>query len=160
MASRQLPFDMEWQERSHWCWAAIAASAGRYHAPAASHRQCDIANRSLGTSRCCADPARCNRYASLVTALMAAGCFDRVVEGTAPYPQIVEKIDADRPIGMRIEWTDGGASAVMVTGYDDKARTVTLDDPFYGRSIVRFSALADEYATGGRWTHTYLMRSR
>lgn len=158
MASKQLAYGMQPQSQSNWCWAAVGASTGNYYWPGANYQQCKVADTCQGKTTCCSAPGGCNQYGYLDQALTATRSFDRMTGSSEPYPQVVGTIDADRPLGTRVAWNGGGAHFMMLTGYDDGAQTVTVDDSIYGRSVIRFSAYPASYKSGGAWTHSYYTR--
>ena len=158
MAFRQLHFRMESQREPNWSWAAVGASAGSYFSPGSRYEQCAIADICLGDTACCRAPDTCDRYGRLDSALRAAQCFGGMAAGPESFDDVGNAIDADRPVGVRIGWHGGGAHFVMLTGYDDANTAVAVDDPHYGRSIVRFGAFPNRYRSGGDWTHTYATR--
>ena len=158
MASKTLLFVMERQQQSNWCWTAAATSVGNYLVPGAGFAQCGIASICLGTNRCCVTPAPCNRPHRLEIALQAVGCFHSLQAVRLSFRRASREINADRPIGVHIQWTGGGGHFVMLTGYYDKAQAIVVDDPHYGRSIVRFGSFPARHQTGGSWTHSYFVR--
>ena len=68
---RRLDFDMQDQEQSKWCWAAVGASVALYYEPQASWTQCRVANEQLERNDCCGNGAAgaCNQYGFLASAL-------------------------------------------------------------------------------------------
>ena len=59
-ASKQLPFFMEEQTQSNWCWAATATSVSHFYWMQSYWTQCLVANAQLNQTNCCTSPAPCN----------------------------------------------------------------------------------------------------
>lgn len=161
---KQIDYMMQEQQQSNWCWAACGASTGNFYSGGDNYTQCEIANTCQGKTSCCTDPAGCNFYGYLDTALEAAQCFDRKQSSPVDFPTVKASIDANRPLGARVKWNGGGAHFLMMTGYGTgtgtpPAPTIVVDDPAYGRSSIAFSRYAAHYHAGGTWTHSYFTKS-
>ncbi|MEJ7679478.1 MAG: papain-like cysteine protease family protein [Segetibacter sp.] len=50
-----LPFNMEMQTKSNWCWAATSKSVSHYYSRLSPWTQCKIASSELGQT-CCTSP--------------------------------------------------------------------------------------------------------
>jgi len=154
-----LAFSMQQQEQDNWCWAACAASTALYYDSSSSWTQCAVANGELGFSNCCDDPVppACDVYGYLDQALIVVGHFSTMHSSQAPETAVYTEVDADRPRGIRVAWSGGGAHFVICTG-DDGRGTVTVSDPFYGTSVIPYATLQGSYQGSGVWTHTYFTR--
>ncbi|MCH2487845.1 MAG: hypothetical protein MK010_08910 [Erythrobacter sp.] len=140
---------MERQQQSNWCWTAAATSVGNYLSPGAGFAQCAIASICLGTNDCCVAPSSCNRPGRLDTALKAVGRFHRIWAARLSFHQTAREIKADRPVGVRVQWNGGGGHFVMLTEYFNVVGAIVVDDPHYGRSIMRFASFPARHQTGG-----------
>ncbi|MER6914562.1 papain-like cysteine protease family protein [Streptomyces sp. NPDC000594] len=156
-----LPFSMQGQLKSNWCWAAVAASVSAYYHPGAAWAQCDVANSNLGRSDCCGTPPGdpCNVTSVLDVPLGIVGCFDRMVGTATSQVEIITEVGAGRPLCIRVQWSDGGGHFLSAIGYVDDADSVDIvDDPIYGRTFLLHSVLRTAYQGSGTWTHTYYTR--
>lgn len=158
------------QQRTNWCWAAVAVGIGRAYG--GSPTQCGVAakvltllNRNV-TVRCCVNGSKrdCNGPQKLSTALMLPGQvhLQRNDFSVAP-PQtswafIKNSIDAGRPIAVRIGFPGVSSGHVIVIhGYDTSGggRYVLIGDPSSVTAIVPLATLIRGYL-GGVWHSTYL----
>ncbi|WP_092353471.1 papain-like cysteine protease family protein [Collimonas sp. OK242] len=163
----KLTFEMQFQEQSQWCWAALTASVWIYYAPTKVVTQCSLANLFFKQVNCCtvdgASSAACNQPYFVDTALAYAQCLNApVLSERLIFSDVVGQIVAARPVGIRITWQGGGnvGHALCIVGYDctdpdpDHA-TIDLKDPTYGESVVTYKGFPANYHSGSLWTHTY-----
>src|SRR5688572_7905789 len=70
--SNELPFQVEPQMQTQWCWAAVASSISKFYDSASAWTQCSVANAQLAKNVCC-DPqaaqGECNKQSRLDQAL-------------------------------------------------------------------------------------------
>jgi hypothetical protein len=148
---------MQTQQQTNWCWAAVATSVSHFYDAASTWTQCAVANAQIGRTDCCGSGAGgpCNIYGFLDDALTRVGHFDHFA-GVATFSSIDDEIEADRPVGIRVAWSGGGAHFLAIIGcLEDATNYVALDDPIYGKSDVAFATLSSTYQGTGSWTHTY-----
>jgi len=165
--TQHLPFLMQGQLESEWCWAAVSASVAGYFNTAGPSggpwQQCEIVNAELSQTTCCANgsASACNRDWYLDLALTRVGHLaSPAYAGQAPFiPDVRDEVSANHPIGVRIEWYGGGTGHfVVIVGSDDTGgiQNVDIEDPHYGPSTYDYDAFVTAYQSGaGRWTHTY-----
>ena len=155
-----LSFSMQPQEQMNWCWAACAASTASFFDPACSWTQCGVANGELRRSDCCDHPvpAACDVFGYLDRALDVVGHFGSMLTGAVSESSAYGEIVAERPLGIRVAWSGGGAHFVMCIG-DDNAGLVTVADPFYGTSTIPYGTLQIGYQGAGTWTHSYFTKT-
>jgi hypothetical protein len=158
-----LPFQVETQEESNWCWAAISSAVDRYYNPYSFLTQCEVAAEMPGLQQnACIDPEQNNAPEALQTALDVIGMGNTPKTLGIDFKTLQSEIDAGRPVCARIEWTGGGAHFVVLCGYQEWTRgvntlaTVDVADPFYPDSTRRFDDFPTSYHGGGVWSHTYL----
>jgi hypothetical protein len=155
-----LDFVLQHQELAKWCWAAIAASVGRYYGAQHWHQH-EVASALLGFdySRFQKEPevaARCDAYAMLDEALRIVGCYSHWSPGRPTFERIRAEIDAGRPLCLRVEWYCGGSHYVVVTGYYADTREIYLEDSLHGPSVQAFDTFPGNYRmTGGVWRETF-----
>jgi hypothetical protein len=160
---RTLPFTLQHQLQTNWCWAACAASASLFYDRRSRWAQCVLVNAELKGRSCCQDgaAAACNRPHYLDRALRRTGNFRERRAGAVPWATVRAEIDAGRPVGARVGWRGGGGHFVMLTGYRRVSGSldVEVQDPWTGNSMLPISQFATNYKGLGTWTHTYLTRS-
>lgn len=152
-----LGFHVPLQEQTNWCWAAVAVGvAARY---GAAWQQCNLAGLELGQHCCPAgtNPVACNVPYYLDRALTRVGHFRSMVAGSVPLnPQAITAINANEPIGVRIEWPGGTGHFIAIAGYSTNGgQFVDVEDPWYSASTVSYATLQTAYKATGAWTHTY-----
>jgi hypothetical protein len=154
----RLNFQMQHQQQTNWCWAAVSTSVALYYDPASTWTQCTVANGELGRSDCCGagGGTSCNVYGTLNTALTRVGHLDHMDSTVASFQAVDDEIDGGRPLGIRVAWSGGGAHFLSVIGYLEGATNyVAVDDPIYGKSDLTYATLETSYQGSGTWTHSY-----
>lgn len=157
---KELALTIQKQKQDNWCWAAVAASTDAFYRGAAAQTQCQIASGELGGNpNCCTKPDDCDRTSFLERALDKVGHL-RGWSGPESYDKASEEIEAECPLGVRIQWNQGGGGHfVLVTGYDENRQVVTVKDPSNAStSIVAFQELQTSYLGLGFWTHSYFTK--
>lgn len=154
-------FQMERQQESEWCWAAVSASVDHYFDPSSSLTQCEIAS-AVTKGDSCSDPASFDRPERLTDALTAVGKLKRVT-GPLMFEQVQAELNASRPVCVRVQWNGEGAHFVAISGYNvlpSGVRTIEIADPHYADSTVDFDLFPSQYHGGGTWTTTYLTKGQ
>ncbi|HZI57745.1 MAG TPA: papain-like cysteine protease family protein [Verrucomicrobiae bacterium] len=150
------------QEKDEWCWASVgAAIANFYRTTGGLMSQCSVANKELPDNDCCNDPDSCNLERSLGHVLGAVRHLDQKVCGPSCAKSIVDKIDHDSPVCVRIKWQDETGHFVAIKGYDDTHPDIYLliADPDGGKEcITPFKSFLTQYKGSGSWTHTYFTK--
>ena len=163
-----LNFKNALQERTNWCWAAVAFNVASYYDPSTAFTQCSIASGELRQDcGCCddaTDPDPCNVYGYLMSSLFRVGHFEKWLTRPATADEVHDEIDDDRPLCVRIVWNGGGAHFVVIAGYADKGSTadgkrdiggVAIADPWWGLSDIDFEDFPTGYINCGRCTDHY-----
>lgn len=156
--SKFLGLDMQQQKENEWCWAAVSTSVALFYVPSAAWTQCAVVNGQLHLTTCCQDggSSACNQPSFLDQALTLVGHLNRDFGGSLTMEQIAAQVDQGKPFGLCIDWTGGGGHFVVVDGYDLAAKTIEIEDPWFGRSTVAYSSFPASYQGGGTWSWTYL----
>jgi Papain-like cysteine protease AvrRpt2 len=164
-----IEFEMQEQCHSNWCWAAVAASVAAYYDRGSEVRQCDMANLELDRADCCHSACGAKDVDFNVTNVLASPlnrvrCLERLARRKRATPaEVLEELEAGRPLCVRTVWRDGGAHFVAIVGYwpdTEETGTLALEDPFWGASEYSYAGFADHYQLlGGRWTDTYYTKS-
>ncbi|QIG96631.1 MULTISPECIES: papain-like cysteine protease family protein [unclassified Bradyrhizobium] len=163
---RLLDFKNLHQEKSNWCWAAVAASVAHFYRPSSTVTQCDIANGQLGQDDCCVGGNEtCNVYGYLMSSLFRVGHFSKwTARRPASFQETQEEIGGTRPLCMRIVWNGGGAHLVTIKGYAGESapgaqqqddRGLAIADPWWGLSDIDAEEFPRGYINCGTWTDTY-----
>jgi hypothetical protein len=152
---RTLPFIMQRQEQTQWCWAATSISVSRYFNSSSRWTQCTMVNQSFNMTDCCVNGSSpgCNQPWFLDEALRISRNFHDIEPRRAGLPETTAEIDADRPLCLRIGWNTGGGHFVAIYGYS--GTMINIGDPWWGNSAIDFNNFPEQYQTGGNWTHTY-----
>jgi len=160
--SASLAFTMRGQEQNNWCWAAVGTSIGDFYSERQTE-QCAFASDVLGlpAGACCGTSSggRCDKPWYLDRALAAAGCFERL-DGVAGFGDVRGEVDAGQPLGVRVQWAQGGGHFMTIAGYrtgGSGQRIVTVHDPWGPKVLdLAIEGLDGGYGTDrGRWTHSY-----
>lgn len=153
-------FIIQPQQKSEWCWAAVAVSIEKYFNPRSSLTQCEIARRVTGHQNCYAQGPSCNQAETLIKALEEIRRLKRIMNGPASFNEIRQELDAGRPVCARISWQDGYAHFVILVGYEilrSGERHVDIADPWNPSSTVDFDQFQGAYFGDGEWVDTYLV---
>jgi len=155
-----LPFTVEPQTESEWCWAAVSTSINHFYDSASTVTQCQVVNQQLGRTDCCNNPAssNCNVPGYLDQALQYLNNFTSE-KGQGTDQDIVQAINAGEPPCIRIGWSGGGGHFIGVFGYEPDDY-IWVTDPIYNNSLVSYEALTTgQYEGSGTWTNTYFTQS-
>lgn len=151
-----LPFEVERQLRTRWCWAAVAVSIETYYAGSVQHAQCELAAIVLG-SRCC-DSHPCNRSWYLDHALSAVGHCASMDESPMTLADLRQELVAGRVVCALVSWRGGGGHFVAIDSVRSSpdGTLITVADPRYGsRTEMLAARFATMYEDIGAWTVTY-----
>lgn len=138
---------LERQERSRWCWAAIAVSLARFYG-ARSLSQRQLVAEVSGPGDATGHRAR-NVEARLLDALIAVGCYAHWTPGRPDAARLRAEIQSGRPACLRIVWAQSGASHfVLIDGFAagrGRADEIEIADPCGARSLHRLSEFGQSY---------------
>jgi hypothetical protein len=150
-----LPFQMQHQLQTQWCWAAVTASTAAYYR-SGPWTQCSVVNALLAQTACCVsgNSAFCNQPFYLDRALTRTGNFSALAPGKLSLVDLNAEIEAGRPIGVRVGWGGGGGHFLAVTGAS-RTGTLQVADPWFGTSTTDYLTFSTRYQGFGTWTHTY-----
>jgi hypothetical protein len=155
-AARRLPFHMQRQLRSNWCWAAVAASVARFYQPDVDLTQGDVAKKQLGRRKVGKD--RGNKIGHLKHSLKIVRHAKNPPELKRPLPfeKAQEEIDAGRPICVRTVWRGSQMGHFLaIVGYHKDCELLTIADPRFGTSHWHYRAFRDDYRHSGQWKTSY-----
>jgi hypothetical protein len=156
-----LPFTMQAQTQSNWCWAATATSVSRYYSIFSPWTQCKVASGELGQT-CCTTPVpgACNVPWYLDKAFTRTNNFVSIQGGTAAWSTVKSQLEKGLVVGARIGWSGGGGHFMVLHGVSSIGVTkyLHIDDPIYGKSVLTYQQFATNYQSSGSWTHTYFTK--
>lgn len=171
----RITFDMETQQHSEWCWAAVTVSVDHYFNNKSTWCQCRLVTHvaklkkglNLNVKNCgtCQKPdpvpEKCNKTFYLDKALRTV----RRLKGKArdaplSFHQVDKEIKARRPVCAEITWGKGpDAHAVVISGCvraKSGRRYVDVEDPLSGSSTWLLEEFLTNYQyANGRWTATF-----
>lgn len=157
--TRELPMKFHQQNTLVWCWAATIAMVVEYT------KQFDLEDCAVlseydmqlgGWGLCCMQDISCNRTGEtwemedILEKIFKIQCSYR--RSAIPYHEIVDEIDAQRPLiaGLR---KLGGGHVVVISGYQYPSNVIVLD-PLNGREIIPYATLKANWRYG-IWSDTF-----
>jgi hypothetical protein len=154
-----LPFNMQTQNQSNWCWAAVAVSTHLFYGGTQWPVQCGLVNQTFGLHICCqsgSSPA-CNKQYYLDQALQITGNYHHYTNGPELWSSVTQQINIRHPLGVRISLAGNLGHFLIINGYTVTPRgiqQVVLRDSLNGNSIVPYGRLVNGYQRGS-WTHSF-----
>ncbi len=151
------------QEKTQWCWAAVAYNVNHYYSAASPWTQCTIVQAVQNREPCCLDPSgfdECNQPNYLDLALKAVGCPYRTETGALSFEAVETEIAAGRPVCAWIQWPDQTGHYVIVAGcrtMTSGEREVWVLDPRIGPFFHDYKAFCTAYRSSGEWKGSCLM---
>lgn len=156
-----LPFNIEMQIKSRWCWAATSKSVSTFYRAASIWSQCSVASAELSLA-CCNTPfpAACDRDWYLDRALTRTGNFVSIANPVS-WETVEQEINQGRVLGARIGWFGRGGHFMVIHGTSVIAEQqfLHIDDPISGKSMLPYDQFLNNYEGNGRWTHTYFTQT-
>ena len=154
-------FKIQPQEQTNWCWAALTTIIARFYDSSSTESQCNVVNREFGRSDCCNDPARsddkqCNQGGYPESSLPKTGNLRRHSFSPTPFTGVQDEVIAGQPLGVRINWSGGGAHALSIAAYS-RPNWIYTQDPWFESTwwnYVSFKSNKD-----GNWTESYFTQS-
>ncbi|TDO06481.1 papain like cysteine protease AvrRpt2 [Mycobacterium sp. BK086] len=160
----RLPFVMQPQEQSNWCWAAVAVSVANYY-DGTSRSQCSFVNTFLGRDDCCPGPTApspCNVAEDIQPALEATGRWQGKKDGPVSAADLA--VIRDRPVGrplvVEIHWKSSRPPRLQnhflaIIGHRVRDNMVAVADPAYGPSDLPLNELNTNYKSDGIVTQVH-----
>jgi Papain-like cysteine protease AvrRpt2 len=155
-----LPFDIEFQTKSRWCWAATSKSVSSFYRAASIWTQCSIVSAELSLP-CCSTPflGGCNKDWYLDRALTRTDNYVRI-DVPVSWQTIEYELSRGLVLGARVGWNGGGGHFMIIHGTSvrDGQQYLHIDDPISGKSVLTYNQFLTNYQGSGRWTHTYFTK--
>ena len=156
-----LPFNMQLQTQSNWCWAATATSVSEFYSIFCNWTQCKVASQEMA-SDCCATPGSttCNQPWYLDKALSRTNNHVSISGGTLSWEDVKDELEKGLVVGARIGWSGGGGHFMVIHGVSKVGNTkyLHIDDPIYQKSVLPYNTFATAYQGSGTWTHYYITK--
>jgi hypothetical protein len=158
-----LDFIEQLQQQSLWCWDATTVSITQYYDPATTWTQGNLADHVFGQTTCSTNggSSLCNRGSDLGADLTTTNHLSSSFYGPATLDQVMGEIQASRPIGITIQWPNGGEHDLVIDGFDfsdPSSPTIHVEDPWYGPATQNFNTFPSQYWGGASWFSTYLTK--
>jgi hypothetical protein len=163
--------NIEQQQQTKWCWAAVAVSVHKLRNASPIWTQGKLVTKVLrdtgeiGNAVDCSQtptPNQCNREGRLGTALTVTGNLRQILpDSHLGFADVKGWVNAGFPVAARIIWHGGGAHVVLLDGYREYqsgARQVHVQDSYYGPSYQYFEDFVADYPPGGNWQDTYTVK--
>jgi hypothetical protein len=166
-ASLILPFNIQFQKQTRWCWSANTVGISLFYNPLSKWEQCKVVNLALDQSNCCNNGGndQCNQSYQLDKALEITGNFDKWTYNIVDSKVIVnletvkEAINNWRILGAFIDY----GHFVSISGiYEDDNNPgqfyLIIDDPWTGTKHIPYDVFQNNYEGRGKWTATYFTK--
>ncbi|QRO01884.1 C39 family peptidase [Archangium violaceum] len=158
-----LPVTMQPQQRSNWCWAAVATTTARFYQPSQPWTQESLVGVVLGVKPDNAStlPAQYNVAWYLAEALTQTGHFERYQQGPLSYEDTCEQVARGAPLGVQVQWAGGGTHFMLVTGYD-AGDLVLVQNPWdLSSTYVPYDTLVKGFHgnPGNMWIYSYITKA-
>ncbi len=167
-------FDVQRQQQSNWCWAAVTTSLLNFFNEENSLAQCQVVQQCLSllsdfdsAATDCVQHSRskaCNRTFKLPDALDEMDLLFARCNYALTLDEVRQQIHAGVPVGVRIGWRGGGGHFVLITAVFDEPEGevqswLRVADPLdQAASYITWQTLRDRYKGSGRWTHSYIFQ--
>ena len=128
MTRTLLDVPLRGQEKSLWCWAAVASALSAIVPGATPMAQCTIAKKRFGQA-CCDAPDPCNQPSELED-LESIVAIRFTSAGRLLYSELVTQVEHHgMPVPARLVDENGDGHFVIIVGCDTGARSVIAADP-------------------------------
>lgn len=146
-----------------WCWAASIAMVVEY-LDGKRIEDCEVLSlydRSLGgPGRCCAADPRCmrgsrpNEIGPILGNIF--GVHGVELPRSLTWREIVDNIDAGKPIIAWVWNSPQSAHVIVISGYASNPRTLTVLDPLRGSLMVPFDGFAANWGPSHNWNISWI----
>ena len=155
-----LDFTVESQQKSNWCWAAIAASVGRFYGTTYLSQENVASQTPSNTSSLLSDQLNKqesnNQQRTLDESLKLVSCYSHWSLGRPSFERLLLEVGAGRLVCVRIEWLEGGAHYLVVKGINPGEQLLHIEDSLHGPSVVPYNTFPKLYqGLGAIWTETF-----
>ena len=160
-----MPFPIEQQQETYWCWNAVSVSLNNYFTPTPPLTQDAFAVTALKVALADADQPY---YLSL--ALTDLKLLNGApLAGFMTFSEIQAQLEANLPVCVKIAWNEGGFHYLVITGYQMSPAgdpQVFISDPILldgNVTIWDYDAFVFAYSPSytvaeGTWVDTMLVQ--
>jgi hypothetical protein len=167
-------FDIQQQQQTNWCWAAVTSSLLGFFKPGEAPKQCEVVKECFQDTEfeteenCCGKTVSeaCNRVFKLIDALDTMDLLSIRCNYQLSLDEIRQQIHLGAPVAIRIEWKKGGGHFVVITAVGpqhprgDGHTWLRVADPNRESAVyITYNALKKRYRGDGEWTHTYMFEA-
>src|SRR5688572_20576207 len=130
-------FNIQQQEMSNWCWAAVATSVFKYFKPASSITQRRLVSDYLKMPQCTNYSPTCNLRAGLSETLHWLTMYNGRVDSPASPAKIVEELRLNNPLCCLLMHPQYSGHFVVVSAlfqdpHNPARLTLRVEDPSDG----------------------------
>lgn len=135
-----LLFQLDEQNCTEWCWAAVATGIGEfYHDADCPQQQCQLVSNILQVGKDCCENCNCSaatrepcnqpQNLGFVLNQIRHGRDDNDGLPIMKLSEIQKEINAGRPIAVSVEWQEPAAPghAIVIHGYTDDGMLLIAD---------------------------------
>jgi len=134
------------------CWAACCAMILGYYNKLPAGGINAIAGEVLGCD--CSDLSQCNQVQAPADANPKAGINCTAWNYPFTLDGIIQELGAGRPIQPLLQ-LNGATHVILISGYTNQKLVVL--DPWYGKALMAYDQLLNNYVDNGFWQFTYYM---
>ncbi|MCG8476334.1 MAG: hypothetical protein MI784_12775 [Cytophagales bacterium] len=145
MQAVRLNFEIEPQEDSRLCWAAVSVAVARFYGEKKISSQIDFAKSVFGK--------KYNRFCAPEKSLAVMGNFQKRLNRPLGKEEIIAELQNHRPIAACMKFFVGW-HLVVVYGID-KRGNLLIADSLFGKSQWHIESFTHAYRQYYHWTHTY-----
>lgn len=175
-----LKFEMQEQQQSLWCWAAVGASCALFYHPESAWTQCKIVTEQLPNPaghpklNCCDERniSDCNVLGNLMVekvgngSLQITNTYNRYEERPISFSKLKDELEGGRPVAfdLQLEFKEEVVGDeppkfrhfVVIAGCREVGgeELVTVYDPIPGSGIAEmtYEKFIKDYKCHGKWT--------
>ncbi|MCA9917510.1 MAG: C39 family peptidase, partial [Anaerolineales bacterium] len=162
-----LPVYVEEQQKQNWCWAASTLSVIEFYDPMNQLTQSQIVTKKYGTE---ADQGAWmndylkdyyphhldHSYFLKDRADLGKGTFISKEDQELDCDFLRKQINNGNPMGLDIQWANGGGHAVMLTGIQPRTGELIINDPWSGLVFITYEDFVNgKYLTNGSWNAVF-----
>jgi len=164
-----MQYQVDTQEQTFWCWAAVAQSVRAYFAPRSPLSQCEVATETLRRFEnprlnCCRDPVPCDIPYYLDRALTQVGHLNFVYPAPLSWNDVrYVTRQMNRPLCAYLASASSGHYVVITDAFLANGAEYLLvhdpDDPFRGAVQIAYDQFRLNYAMSGYlWRGCFLVQ--
>jgi hypothetical protein len=111
-----LPFHIQAQEMTSWCWSAVASSISFHFDDNSTWDQVEIVADAFNYDKQMEPDEGWNRAWRIEGGLSVVGCLARSIDGNVAFGPILNELRHNRPVCVEINWDAYKGHAVVICG--------------------------------------------